>query len=239
MCWQYPEKLGTPRSCGVTRPPALCVGLGVAFFLPGLVRGTALLGMVRGTVLLGSGCFFLCGDGDEDGDEESVASALAEICCALGAGPALKPRLEADPLPGATTTKAATMMPARASGPAPNSRTFISGPRPPQDSERPPSPADFPVRDLPGPDGLAKGPAVGVLGYQPTEAGSSGSGAGAGAASGRVGGGGEAAARAGGGAGAVVVGPSEAEAGADRPDTGGPGSDGPGAGGAGGASGAS
>src|SRR5690348_997025 len=206
MCWQYPEKLGTPRSCGVTRPPALCVGLGVAFFLPGLVRGTALLGMVRGTVLLGSGCFFLGGDGDEDGDEESVASALAEICCALGAGPALKPRLEADPLPGATTTKAATMMPARASGPAPNSRTFISGPRPPQDSERPPSPADFPVRDLPGPDlpgpdlpglvrpgtrrrgeadGLAKGPAVGVLGYQPTEAGSSGSGAGA--ASGRVG----------------------------------------------------
>src|SRR6185437_6666262 len=123
MCRQYPEKLGAPRSCGVTRPPpALCVGLGVAFFLLGLVRGTALLGVVRGTVLLGSGCFFLGGDGD--GDAESVARALAEICCVLGAGPALKPRLEADPLPGATTTKAATMMPARASGPAPNSRTF-------------------------------------------------------------------------------------------------------------------
>src|SRR5690242_21901011 len=105
------------------------------------------------------------------------------------------------------------MMPARASGPAPNSRTFISAPRSPQDSERPPGPADVPGRDLPGPDfpgpacpgpdlpglgrpgtrrrggadGLAKGPAVGVLGYQPTEAGSSGSGGGAVA---RAGGGG-------------------------------------------------
>src|SRR5689334_20776697 len=107
MCWQYPEKSGAPRLCGVTRPPpALCVGLGVAFFLflAGLVRGTALLGMVRGTVLLGSGCFFLVGDGDAEGDAESVARALAEICCVLGADPALKPRLEADPLPGATTT---------------------------------------------------------------------------------------------------------------------------------------
>src|SRR5690349_2587102 len=233
MCWQYPEKLGAPRSCGVTRPPpALCVGLGEACFLLGLVRGTALLGMVRGTVLLGSGCFFLGGDVDADGDAESVASGLAELCCVLGAGAALKPRLEADPLPGATTTKAATMMPARASGPAPNSRTFISAPRPPQDSERPPGPADVPGRDLPGPDfpgpacpgpdlpgpdlpglgrpgtrrrggadGLAKGPAVGVPGYQPTEAGSSGAGAGAvaGSGGGRVGGG-----AGGGGAGAVA-----------------------------------
>src|SRR5689334_2670571 len=262
MCWQYPEKLGAPRSCGVTRPPpALCGGLGEAFFLLGMVRGTALLGMVRGTVLLGSGCFFLGGDGDADGDAESVASGLAEICCVLGAGAALKPRLEADPLPGATTTKAATMMPARASGPAPNSRTFISAPRSPQDSERPPGPADLPGRDLPGPDlpsaawpgpdlpgpdlpglgrpgtrrrggadGLAKGPAVGVLGYQPTEAGSSGSGSGAGAASGcgggRVGGGAGAVARAGGGGtGAVVAGPSEADAGTDGPGTGGPGAE--------------
>src|SRR6185312_8196463 len=153
MCRQYPEKLGAPRSYGVTRPPpALCVGLGEAFFLLGLVRGTALLGMVRGTVLLGSGCFFLGGDVDADGDAESVASGLAEICCVLGAGPALKPRLEAEPLPGATTTKATTMRPARASGPAPNSRTFISAPRPSQDSERPPGPAGFPGWDWPDPD---------------------------------------------------------------------------------------
>src|SRR5690242_1749917 len=122
------------------------------------------------------------------------------------------------------------MMPARASGPAPNSRTFISAPRSPQDSERPPSPADLPGRDLPDPDlpsvawpgpdllglgtpgtrrrggadGLAKGPAVGVLGYQPTEAGSSGSGTGSGS-----GGGTGAVTRAGGGGtGPVIVGPS-------------------------------
>src|SRR5512142_3308660 len=150
MCWQYPEKLGAPRLCGVTRPPDLCVGLGAAFFLfaVGLVRGTTLLGSEA--ELVACGCFFLCADGDGDtgGDAESVARALAEICCVLGAGPALKPRLEADPLPGATTTKATTMRPARASGPAPNSRTFISAPRPPQDSVRPPGTAGLPGADL-------------------------------------------------------------------------------------------
>src|SRR5689334_14273396 len=149
MCWQYPEKLGAPRLCGATRPPALCVGLGVAFlFLAGLVRGTALLGSEA--ELVARGCFFLWTDGDGDGDGESVARALAEICCVLGAAPALKPRLEADPLPGATTTKATTMRPARASGPAPNSRTFISAPRLPPDSVRPPS-----TGSLPGPDLLS------------------------------------------------------------------------------------
>src|SRR5205807_96570 len=112
MCWQYPEKLGAPRLCGVTRPPpGLCVGRGVAFFwfLAGLVCGTTLPGSEA--ELAARGCFFLCADGDGDGDAESVARALAEICCVLGAGPALKPRLDADPLPGATITKAATMMP--------------------------------------------------------------------------------------------------------------------------------
>src|SRR5579859_6561042 len=185
MCWQYPLKSGTPRLCGVTPPlrPGLCAGLGVALAcLVALACGRAVLpGSEAG--LVACGCFFLCADGVADGFGEDVARALAETCCVLGAGPALKPRLEAAPLPGATSTNAATRRPARASGAAPNSRTFISAPRPPQDSAPWPDPAGptgrfppgpgLPGRDRPGmrrdgTAGLAKGPGVGVLGYQPT-----------------------------------------------------------------------
>src|SRR6266704_5923135 len=100
---------------------------------------------------------------------------LAVSCWVLGAGPALKPRLEADPLPGDTIRNAATMTPARASGPTPNSRTFISVPRPLQARVQPADPAGFANRDRPGTPrrggaaGFANGPAAGwPLGYQPT-----------------------------------------------------------------------
>src|SRR6266567_5185357 len=109
---------------------------------------------------------------------------LAVSCWVLGAGPALKPRLEADPLPGDTIRNAATMTPARASGPTPNSRTFISVPRPLQARVQP---AGFASRARPGTprrggaSGFANGPAAGCpLGYQPTVGPSSGSGAGSG-----------------------------------------------------------
>ena len=111
-------------------------------------------------------------------------------CGALAAGPAWKPRLEAAPRPGATSTNAATIMPTKASGPTPNSSTFISVPRPfPQVRVRPTDPVRLADRDgrrpIPrraGVDGVAKGPAVGgpagLAGYQPTVEPSSGSGTG-------------------------------------------------------------
>src|SRR3954447_9760426 len=175
MCRQYPLKLGTPRLCGVTPPlgPDLRVGLGVALAFFFALPGRAVLSGTEGE-LVACGCFFLCADGVADGDGDGVSTTLAGTGWVLGAGRALKPRLEAAPLPGATSTNAATRMPAMASGPAPNSRTFISVPRPPQDGRG--------TRRRDGADGLAKGPAAGVLGYQPTEAGSSGVSSGAGAA---------------------------------------------------------
>src|SRR5919108_4366457 len=106
---------------------------------------------------------------------------MGAACCVLGAGPAWKPTSDAPPLPGPTSTNAATTRPARASGPAPNSRTLVTVPRPlPQARAQPADPADVanrgrlrPERRRPaGVDGLANGPAAGCpggpLGYQPT-----------------------------------------------------------------------
>src|SRR5690242_12664955 len=91
--------------------------------------------------------------------------ALAVSCCVLGAGPALKPRLEADPLPGDTIRNAATMTAAKVTGATPNSRAFISVLRPCQARVQPPAPAGFASRDRPGTPrrggaaGFANGPA--------------------------------------------------------------------------------
>src|SRR6266568_905273 len=77
--------------------------------------------------------------------------ALAVSCCVLGAGPALKPRLEADPLPGDTIRNAATMTAAKVTGATPNSSVFISVLRPRQARVQPAAPAGF-----------ANGPAAGL-----------------------------------------------------------------------------
>ena len=116
--------------------------------------------------LVARGCFFL-GDGEADGDWDGVAIGLAVSCCVLGAGPALKPRLEAEPLPGDTSRNAATMTPAMATGPTPNSRTFISVLRPLPARVQPAAPAGLASRDRPGTPrrggaaGWANGPAAG------------------------------------------------------------------------------
>src|SRR3954451_10569676 len=100
MCRQYPLKLGTPRLCGVTPPlgPDLRVGLGVALAFFFALPGRAVLSGTEAG-LVACGCFFLCAAGVADGD--GVSTAPAGTGCVLGAGPALKPRLEAAPLPGA------------------------------------------------------------------------------------------------------------------------------------------
>ena len=77
--------------------------------------------------------------------------ALAVSCCVLGAGPALKPRLAADPWPGETIRNAATMTAAKVTGATPNSRAFISVLRPRQARVQPAAPAGF-----------ANGPAAGI-----------------------------------------------------------------------------
>src|SRR6185437_2271940 len=130
-------------------------------------------------------------------------------CCVLGAGPALKPRLAADPLSGDTIRKAATMTAAKVTGATPNSRAFISVLRPRQARVQPAAPAGLASRDRPGTPrrggaaGFANGPAAGCpLGYQPTVGPLSGSGTGSGS------GGGTAAA-----AGIRIPGPGEVEAG--------------------------
>src|SRR5947207_11904572 len=112
---------------------------------------------------------------------------LAVSCCVLGAGPALKPRLEADPWPGDTIRNAATMTAAKVTGATPNSRAFISVLRPRQARVQPAAPAGFASRDRPGTPrrggaaGFANGPAAGCpLGYQPTVGPSSGSRTGSG-----------------------------------------------------------
>src|SRR5207249_3795997 len=96
-------------------------------------------------------------------------------CCVLGAGPALKPRLEADPLPGDTIRNAATMTAAKVTGATPNSRAFISVLRPRQARVQSAAPAGFASPDRRGTPrrgeaaGFANGPAAGSpLGYQPT-----------------------------------------------------------------------
>jgi hypothetical protein len=127
--------------------------------------------------------------------------ALAVSCCVLGAGPALKPRLEADPLPGDTIRNAATMTAAKVTGATPNSSAFISVLRPRQARVQPTAPADGASRDRPGTPrrgeaaGCANGPAAGA-GSGTAGAGPGAAGAGPGAAGG--GGGGEEAPKLGG-----------------------------------------
>ena len=112
---------------------------------------------------------------------------LAVSCCVLGAGPALKPRLEADPLPGDTIRNAATMTATKVTGATPNSRAFISVPRPRQARVQPAAPAGLASRDKPGTPrrggaaGFANGPAAGV-GSGAVEAGPGSGGPGSGAA---------------------------------------------------------
>jgi hypothetical protein len=109
----------------------LGVGFGAAF---GFDLGFA--------VLLPSGC--LVDDGVARwpwrlalgaGVEDELATAVGTVTAGCGAeapGPAWKPvRDAADPLLGEMSTKAATMTPARTSGPNPNTRTLASLPRPP------------------------------------------------------------------------------------------------------------
>jgi hypothetical protein len=105
------------RLCGVT----LCAVLGVAV---ALLPDRAVLAPGEAE-LVARGCFFLWAEGEADGDWDWVTMALAVSCCVLGAGPALKPRLEADPLPGDTIRNAATMTAATVTGATPNSRAFI------------------------------------------------------------------------------------------------------------------
>ena len=112
--------------------------------------------------------------------------ALAVSCCVPGAGPALKPRLEADPLPGDTIRNAATMTAAKVTGATPNSRAFISVLRPRQARVQPAAPAGFASRDRPGTPrrggaaGFANGPAAGLgSGTAGAEPGSAGPGSGA------------------------------------------------------------
>ena len=92
--------------------------------------------------------------------------ALAVSCCVLGAGPALKPRLAADPWPGDTIRNAATMTAAKVTGAAtPNSRVFISVLWPRQARVQPAAPPGLSSRDRPGTPrrggaaGFANGPA--------------------------------------------------------------------------------
>src|SRR6185312_9593319 len=95
------------------------------------------------------------------------AMAFAVSCCVLGAGPALKPRLAADPWPGETIRNAATMTAAKVTGATPNSRAFISVLRPRQARVQPAAPAGLASRDRPGTRrrggaaGFANGPAAG------------------------------------------------------------------------------
>src|SRR5690242_11562049 len=92
--------------------------------------------------------------------------ALAVSCCVLGAGPALKPRLEADPWPGDTIRNAATMTAAKVTGATPNSRVFISVLWPRQARVQPAAPPGLSSRDRPGTPrrggaaGFANGPAA-------------------------------------------------------------------------------
>ena len=94
--------------------------------------------------------------------------ALTVSCCALGAGPALKPRLAADPWPGDTIMNAATMTAAKVTGATPNSRAFIGVLRPRQARVQPAAPAGSASRDSPGilrrggAAGFANGPAAGI-----------------------------------------------------------------------------
>ena len=125
---------------------------------------------------------------------------LAVSCCVLGAGPALKPRLAADPWPGETIRNAATMTAAKVTGATPNSRAFISVLRPRQTRVQPAAPAGLASRDRPGTPrrggaaGFANGPAAGAglgSGAAWAELGSAGLGSGAaGAGPGVAGGGG-------------------------------------------------
>jgi hypothetical protein len=134
------------------------------------------------------------------GEEGGTVGALCVDCCVVAAGPAWKPRLDvAGPLPGETSTNAAAMIPARASGPNPKSKTLTSVLRRLRETGRPTEAGDFgglarcadlkrlklPIPRRAGVTGAAKGPTVGTpagpLGYQPTvdsssESGSGGSG---------------------------------------------------------------
>src|SRR6266702_721401 len=96
--------------------------------------------------------------------------ALAVSCCVLGAGPTLKPRLEADPLPGDTIRNAATMTAAKVTGATPNSSVFISVLRPRQARVQPAAPAGFangPAAGLgSGAAGLSREPLAGVAGVR-------------------------------------------------------------------------
>jgi len=91
--------------------------------------------------------------------------ALAVSCCVLGARPALKPRLAADPWPGDTIRNAATMTAAKVTGATPNSRVFISVLWPRQARVQPAAPPGLSSRDRPGTPrrggaaGFANGPA--------------------------------------------------------------------------------
>src|ERR1700691_1747938 len=128
MCWQYPAKFGLPRLCGTTPPegPDLRLGLGldVVFALGATMVGT--LAEAEGVL---RGCCLAC-VGEEDGVPVRDGEALA-AADVLAARPAWSPSGDvAVPLPGETSTKAATMMPASRSGPNPKSRTLASRPRP-------------------------------------------------------------------------------------------------------------
>ena len=136
--------------------------------------------------LVARGCFFLA-DGEADGDWEGVAMGARGELLRAGRGPALKPRLEAEPLPGDTSRNAATMTPAMATGPTPNSRTFISVLRPLQARVQPGARLAWRAgtgrepRAAAGQPAGRTGPRPGCpLGYQPTLGPSSGSGAGSG-----------------------------------------------------------
>ncbi len=87
----------------------------------------------------------------------------------LGAGPTLKPRLEADPLPGDTIRNAATMTAAKVTGATPNSSVFISVLRPRQARVQPAAPAGFA-------NGPAAGLGSGAAGAEPGAAGGGGGG---------------------------------------------------------------
>jgi hypothetical protein len=116
--------------CGTTLPPPdLCFGFGLGF---GLGVGFAVLApagsLVGDGVARRAWCLAL-GAGVED----ELAEAGGMLTVGWGAeapGPAWKPvRDAADPWPGETSTKAATMTPAKTSGPSPNTRTLASLPR--------------------------------------------------------------------------------------------------------------
>jgi hypothetical protein len=173
-------------------PPPLdgCAGFGVVL---GLGLAVAMVGtLATEDEGVDRACGLACAAGEE-GAAVGLAEAVADDC-AVAPGPAWKPRLDAEPLPGATSRNAATTTPARTSGPIPKSATLTSlfrrfrqaGVRP---GVRPTDPADVadpfgvdgrltraelkaPRPRRAGVEGLAKGPAVGgpagALGYQPT-----------------------------------------------------------------------